>query len=362
MGICKDGRYFNVYLGMGENGKPIRKRTKTLEEAKKLLATCKRSRGMYDAEILALPEFAKIELVKVMTECQRIGISLTELLDSYKDRNNLVQEHISFQDAIDRFIQHIMKKGGSPSYKASALSFLNFTAKILGYDKLVSDISFHDLQKCYFQKNIKSHKNYRTILVVFFNFCVRNNYIGENPATRLELPRMKKEVPPILQLAQIKQLLANCRDADMIAVLVMLFLGVRPREAERLKPNALDLKKKTLTIGAEVAKTRSFRTIPLPDVFIAWIQQFPHLKFHISKKRDKRTKRLAEYAGLEEWPRDVLRHTAASYMLARDKSADSVALQLGNSPDVLHRHYKNLVSDDESKEFWDLTPEKVGRK
>jgi hypothetical protein len=48
-------------------------------------------------------------------------------------------------------------------------------------------------------------------------------------------------------------------------------------------------------------------------------------------------------------------------MLARDKNADKVSLELGNSPGVLHRHYKNLVSDSDCDAFWRLTPVSSGR-
>ena len=85
-------------------------------------------------------------------------------------------------------------------------------------------------------------------------------------------------------------------------------------------------------------------------------QPFPY-----RQANKKITEGWAKILGLPSWPRDCLRHTAASMMLARDKNADKVSLELGNSPGVLHRHYKNLVTDSDCESFWRLTPVNVGR-
>jgi hypothetical protein len=35
-----------------------------------------------------------------------------------------------------------------------------------------------------------------------------------------------------------------------------------------------------------------------------------------------------------------------------------VAMELGNSVDVLKKHYMELVTDEQAKKFWQLTPKK----
>jgi hypothetical protein len=41
-----------------------------------------------------------------------------------------------------------------------------------------------------------------------------------------------------------------------------------------------------------------------------------------------------------EWPRNVLRHSFISYRIASVKSADQVALEAGNSPSIIFKHYR----------------------
>ena len=358
MGICRDGRYWNVYLGTGENGKLIRKRTKTLEEAKRILAEYKKSKGRYDIDLLGLPEAVKVEIFNVMKECSDNGMSLTDLLQYWKDRN-ISQKSVSLSEAARIYSNYQHEKNLSAHSHYQTKSLFTFLQKNLG-DKEVSAITLADLQQCFFQKTDKSKKTFRNVLVVFLNWCVKNGYAKENLALQLEVPKIKRDVPVILTLPQIRLLLRDIRKKYMMGVIVMMFLGVRPHEAMKLKENALNMEKKTLTIGASIAKTRSFRVIKLPDVAVTWIERY-HLKLPLDCCVPAMLSDFRETLGLDKWPQDCLRHTAASMMLARDQSADKVALQLGNSPTILHRHYKNLVTEEEAAEFWALTPENVGR-
>lgn len=44
----------------------------------------------------------------------------------------------------------------------------------------------------------------------------------------------------------------------------------------------------------------------------------------------------------------------ASYRLAEVKSAAQVSLEMGNSPQMIFRHYRELVSEADAKKFFSL--------
>ena len=64
-----------------------------------------------------------------------------------------------------------------------------------------------------------------------------------------------------------------------------------------------------------------------------------------------------EAAEIEEWPHNALRHSFASYRLAAIQDAAKVALEMGNSPEKLFRHYRELVTEKGAKAWFAITPE-----
>jgi hypothetical protein len=59
----------------------------------------------------------------------------------------------------------------------------------------------------------------------------------------------------------------------------------------------------------------------------------------------------------KEWPSNALRHSFGSYHLAQFKDAAALALQMGNSPAMIFRHYRELVRPKDAAEYWALKPE-----
>ena len=51
-----------------------------------------------------------------------------------------------------------------------------------------------------------------------------------------------------------------------------------------------------------------------------------------------------------------MRHTAATYSYAVTQDAVRVSAMLGNSPDVLHRHYRGLATKADGERFFRLRP------
>ena len=57
-----------------------------------------------------------------------------------------------------------------------------------------------------------------------------------------------------------------------------------------------------------------------------------------------------------DWPRNVLRHSFISYRIAKVKSVDQVALEAGNSPTIIFKHYRELTTEDQADAWFAILP------
>ncbi|GFN24284.1 tyrosine-type recombinase/integrase [Thermanaeromonas sp. C210] len=105
-------------------------------------------------------------------------------------------------------------------------------------------------------------------LRAFFNFCLEEGYIEENPLAGFK--RKKTDIRFVnLDYEHLEKLLslpnrktfAGLRDYALL--LLTLDTGIRPSEALSLMPEDVNLKALTVTVSAETAKTRVARTLPL---------------------------------------------------------------------------------------------------
>ena len=62
------------------------------------------------------------------------------------------------------------------------------------------------------------------------------------------------------------------------------------------------------------------------------------------------------------WKPNALRHSYASYRLADIKDAARVALEMGNSPAMLFRNYRELVTEKQAAEWFAVLPNQKVRK
>jgi integrase len=201
-----------------------------------------------------------------------------------------------------------------------------------------------------------SRATWRNRLSTLFDFAWRRGYILQNPCLRLERVSVECGRPAVLTVDQAKALGAEiaARHRPMAPYLALtLFAGVRPHEARRIHWRDVDLERGLLTVDAAASKVRQRRLVKLPEAARAWLALGGELPPGRNFRRRWMAARAA--AGLREWPRDVLRHTAASYLVA-ELGARAAAELLGHSEGVLFRHYRELVTPEASRAFWSLRP------
>jgi integrase len=71
----------------------------------------------------------------------------------------------------------------------------------------------------------------------------------------------------------------------------------------------------------------------------------------------KRLEADRQTAGFTSWPTNALRHSFASYHLARFRNAKDLALEMGHArSDTLFRFYHQRVRKAEAVRFWKIVP------
>jgi integrase/recombinase XerC len=203
----------------------------------------------------------------------------------------------------------------------------------------------------------------------FFGFCHRRGWVALNPVAMVERVRVDDRPPLILSPGAAQRVLEGVRlhDPRLLGYVALgLFAGVRPAECGRLPWAPVELDRRLLTIDAAASKVRRRRIVDLCPAAVAWLRiakavparrggSWVAPRGAANIRRRLRVVR-ARLSPPVPWGHDILRHSAASYMMARDKDAGRVADQLGNSAAILLRHYRELVSAEAAAQYWEIKP------
>jgi integrase len=298
-------------------------------------------------------------------------------------------KRISVEDAVKRFTAE--KK--SANRRARYLKDLELE---LGYltakhgSKMAHEVQKEDLVEIIGagergaerQNNIR--KDYRT----FFNWCVANGYTQSNPAELVPIKTVERAEIATLPLNEVRELMkvaAGYKGGKLVPyVALATFCAIRPDELARLSWDQIDLDERQVTITASAAKKRGRRVVDIPENCVAWLspyekkkdkppikgtnwrKDFDWVKARVGYGNPERMpqgrggKDKEKWAKLKPWPQDVLRHTGISCHYRLHENEGKTAAWAGNSPDMIHAHYRALISAKDAKAFFEIVPGQKG--
>ena len=203
----------------------------------------------------------------------------------------------------------------------------------------------------------QSRNNYRTVFNNLFNFAVSRGYATTNPVERTAKAKVVRGAPEILTCTQAVALLNACEADTLPYVAISLFAGLRAAEMERLDWAEVDLDGGNIEVKSAKSKTGSRRLIPISDNLAAWILPLARRNGAVAPValRDRLDAAKAR-AGFKTWPANAMRHSYASYRLADCHDAARVSLEMGNSPQMIFAHYRELVKPKDTARYWQIRP------
>jgi integrase len=265
----------------------------------------------------------------------------------------------------------------------------------------------------------RTRNNLRNSVQALFKFAVARKYLPKDHDEMDAVPVAKDgggEIE-IYTPGEMKELLAVASPEHVPFLAVSAFAGVRHAELQRLDWSQINRKAKIIEIRAGTAKTASRRVIPILPNLANWLKphwretgdicsyanmtlQFVELTRRVNEKRraawakangvnaeglmmadkaaaerlallprNQRRSRGTLMPGAETaedegwkpflWKHNALRHSFISYRVAQAQNVAQVALEAGNSPQMIFQHYRELVQPKEAKAWFAIGPKEA---
>jgi len=207
-----------------------------------------------------------------------------------------------------------------------------------------------------------TRNTFRLRLAALFSFARRSGYVKDSPLGDVEKAKERAGEIEILTVAQTARLLESASAVTLPYWAIGAFAGLRVAEIERLAWEEVDFERGLIEVKAAKAKTGSRRHVHIQPNLAEWLAPYhtatgPVCPIGLRKRLDADRER----AGLlENWPQNALRHSYGSYMLSRFPDAAALALQMGNSPAMIFKHYRELVKPADAVKYWEIKPASAG--
>ena len=350
---------YRVNEAQGTDGKRQRKFFESREAAEQYVKARTADTRAFGIHITTIPASERATIAYQLARLKTLGWTLASAVD-YIEKHGKAAPSLPLAKVADEFLATKENGGLRPRYlKTLRASIKRF---LLGRGQtLIADISPAEIQE-YISSNGWQPATKRSYLVdvrTLFAFAVKRKYVTENTALAVDLPRVEELPPGIISPEQASAILETCINVapDVLPVIVLqLFGGLRRSEAEELSWDAIG--EEFVEVKAHQAKTRRRRLNAITPQLRAWLDIAREIggKLPALNYADK-FKLILEKAKLrQEWDQNALRHSFASYHFAKFKNENETAALMGNSPQMVFQHYRELVRPEIAARYFAIMP------
>jgi integrase len=352
-----------VIEGARVNGKRRRYFFSTKEKAEAELARMRIKQRKEGENALGLPDSLRIMALECAQELKPLGKTLKEATEFYIKYVRDSERSISVCALIDEYL------AGQQRLKRSQVHIYDLRQRFSRFketfgDRRLRTVTTNEIDAWLHDLGLsaQSVNNYRSRIAALFSYGLKRGYLERNPVSSVDKIKLIDEAPRIFTPEQIQNLL-DTAPADLLPCLALCaFAGIRTAEMLRMKWDAIDLPGSLINVSASNSKTAKRRLIEIAPNLAEWLSPYAARSGKIYQYSQQwyhhNVDHLRKAVGLAEWPSNGLRHSFASYHLAKHQNAPLLALQMGHTtPRMIFDHYRELVKPAEADLFWKIRPQ-----
>lgn len=277
----------------------------------------------------------------------------------YARHHRLNVPAVTLGDAAREFIADAVRRKMSERYVDDLRVRLRRLCADLGEGAVVRDLDTPAMQAWLdgLALSPQSRGNFRRVTHSLFAFGRRRGWCVANPVADVSRERIRPKDREPLTPDELRRLLAAAAPEFVPVLVIGSLCGLRTSEIERLQWSDVDLPRRILTVRAESKTGR--RIVPLHDPVPAWLAPYAGRSGPVwagtPEALHDAQGETAKAAGLT-WKSNWMRVSAASYLTALH-GAVQTAEWLGNSPAVIRKTYRELVTPEQARAWYALAPE-----
>jgi integrase len=341
------------------NGKRVRRFFRTKGEAETFVQQLRIKVENLGTRASSIDPELHVMALQCSDRLKPFGQSIADATEFYVRHLASIERSCAIEELVTTFIESKRRDGIALRYEQELRSRIGHFVRAFP-KRNVATITAIEVDDWLRSLNVAplSRNNCRRVLHVLFAYAVQRRFCTENPITHTAKAKVTFQPVMVLTPEQTRQLLDAATPEILPVLAVGAFCGLRPAECSRLDWKEVHLDRGFIEVTAKNAKTASRRLVTIQPNLAEWLK--PHAKssgpvYPSGGRKMIETARIR--AGFDRWPSNALRHSFASYHLAKFQDAPALALQMGHTTTVmLFAHYREVVTPDDARAYWAIAP------
>ena len=364
--VVRGKRMFRVWVGATfTGGKPHQEYFAKRREAGKFVKQVLDAYRREGQQAFLLTFDQRFQALKGFQKLESYGVSLMTAVDTYIAEHCVAVVGKIIHTVAEEFVKSCKRNNLKPRTITQYESDLSIYGETFGESQMVGVLR-DDIEEWLDESDwsARTRRNKLTTLATFYTFAMDKGYCSISPVERIKRPKVDDDPIGLLTPDQTQALLeqaATDRPELVGGIAIAAFAGLRRSELCGLEWEEVHLQDGEIEIKASKAKTRQRRIVTINETLRKWLAIYGLAKGQVTVTANadvwgKWARDLASAAGIKDWPKNALRHGFGSYYFALIKDENRAAAEMGNSPAMVHRHYRALVSSADCQRFWAIAP------
>lgn len=201
----------------------------------------------------------------------------------------------------------------------------------------------------------------------FLKWCVRKDYLTASHRL-FEAEGLVTEASETAQIdyyrpAELRTLLEDATEQVRVVIALQAFAGLRLQETLRLDWRDVFGTPGHIEVSTSKSKTRQRRLVEVFPALEQWLAPYSEMEGRVTKQwttLNSYVRTFVEFRSSVKVParRNGLRHAFVTYHFALHSNENLTAALAGNSPAMIHTHYKGLATRAEAEKWFNVMPAK----
>ena len=289
------------------------------------------------------------------------GSNLFHAAKHWSDSNNKNFKPKLVSEIVDEYLADKLSKGKDiANSHGTAIRDIKSDLGSYFLNDLTTSMMTGWLQK---RKHPVTYNTYRKRLVAISNWSRALHYLPRGTPT--EAQYIERAVEPEREIgiitpkefAQLLEIVRKHAPRDLASLVIAGFCGLRRCEVRKQQWSDIDFKKKILVVTRAKRGTPSYRTIPINQAALAWLQLCEQKDFEFISKgmAIDRIRKLGREHGVT-LPKNAFRHSFVTYRIAQLQDRNQPALEAGHSLQEQTKSYKQNASREDGVEWFNVFP------